>query len=96
MFERIEISEIQMMLHYKDRRSVRRWCRNNGVRILCDIGSNKQYVLTEELDVVICKIYDSQQHKPETKNNIYETGKDNGYIPTGIYEQSFLNLLQNL
>jgi hypothetical protein len=102
MVERIYISEIQTMLHYKDRRSVRRWCRNNGIRILCDIGSNRQYVLKEEFEIAKNKVYNTNQNGFKSlvqllsqKKNI-NAEKVNEYKPIGKYEISFLNCLQNI
>lgn len=100
MTERIYIPEIQSELPYKDRRTVRKWCFNNHVRILSDIGSNKQFALREEYENAKCRNYDI--HK-ETINSttIYfskssKAQKVNEYRPLGRIEESFLNYLQNL
>jgi len=102
MIERIHISEIQGMLHYKDRRSVRRWCRNNGIRILCDIGSNRQYVLKEEFEIAKNKIYYTTQScfksiaQLLSQNQNINIEKANEYKPIGKNEMNFLNSLQNI
>ncbi|MFI5220003.1 MAG: hypothetical protein ACHQNT_10995 [Bacteroidia bacterium] len=55
MFERLYISEIQVRLQYKRRRSVIRWCNKNGVRIFTDTGCKKPYVLKEEFEAAVNK-----------------------------------------
>jgi hypothetical protein len=102
MIERIHISEIQGMLHYKDRRSVKRWCHNNGIRILCDIGSNRQYVLKEEFEIAKNKIYYTQKNSFKSimqflsPNQNSNTEKADEYKPIGEYEMIFFNSLQNI
>jgi len=99
--ERLYLKDIQDELHYKDRRSVRRWCRNNGVLILSDIGSNKQYVLKEEFEKAKNKNYfncfkkiSSSQHTFSPNDKICGENMRT-YIPQGIHEINFLNCLQN-
>lgn len=48
--ERLYMSEIKTELKCKDRRSVHRWCRNNSVLILNDIGRNRLYVIKDEFE----------------------------------------------
>lgn len=48
--ERIYIEEATELLGYYDRRSVKRWCHNNGVSMFCDNGSNRLYVILEEFN----------------------------------------------
>ena len=89
------------MLHYKDRRSVRRWCRNNGIRILCDLGSNRHYILKVELENVKSRLYNKQQNYdnsiipefPDQKTSA-DTICESEQI--GLYERDFLKLLQNI
>ncbi len=38
------------LLGYKSLRSLRRWCGNNKVAILSDVGSRKKYLLRVEFD----------------------------------------------
>jgi hypothetical protein len=99
MTERIYISEIQSELQYKDRRSVRRWCRNNNVRVLSDVGSNKQYALRSEYENARFKNYPI---RPEVFNSSMayfpkssKVEKENEYIPLGRIEENFLNRLLN-
>ena len=42
---RMYLHNIQRLLNYKDYRSVRKWYRNNNVRVLADTGSNRRFVL---------------------------------------------------
>lgn len=48
--ERLYIKNLQNELLYFDPRSVRRWCRNHNVRILTDVGSNRQFVIRDEFE----------------------------------------------
>lgn len=48
--ERIYIEEATELLGYYDRRSVKRWCHNNGVSMFCDNGSNRLYLILEEFN----------------------------------------------
>lgn len=101
MNERLYIKEIQQELQYRDRRSVRRWCRNNGVKIFCDIGSNRCFVLKEEFEMAKSKNYLIQQDCDNSIMNIISnsrkliTEKAMGYMPKGKYEMKFLNFLHN-
>lgn len=55
-------------LVYKDRRSVWNWCRKMGVRIFCDIGSNRKYLNREEFEFAKCREifkYINRKNKPE-------------------------------
>jgi len=98
MTERIYISDIQSELHYKDRRSVRRWCRNNDVRVLSDIGSNRQYVLKDEYEKAKCRNYNKIQELPNSSVNIFnKTEKKKPlYIPRFENEKRMLSILQNI
>ena len=87
MFDRFYTKELQIKLQYKDRRSVRRWCRNNGVRILSDLGSNRQFVLKDEFENALNKIYWEQPTSTENKKE--------EYIPQGAIESGFLSILLN-
>jgi hypothetical protein len=95
MDERIYISEIQLMLHYKTRRSAKRWCKNNGIRIYCDFGTNRHYVLKDELENAKNKIYRLQQLK-ENPQEFINHHKISEYQPRGEFESNFFNFLQNI
>ena len=58
-----------------------------GVRILSDLGSNRQFVLKDEFEDTLNKIYYVQP--TSTENNKEE------YIPQGIIESGFLSILLN-
>lgn len=47
---RMYLHDIQRLLNYKDYRSVRKWCRNNHVRVLSDTGSNRRFIFADELE----------------------------------------------
>ena len=100
--ERLYIKDIQKELHYRDRRSVRRWCSNSNVRILSDAGSNKQFVLRDDFEKAKTKHYytrpgvinSSKKFFSQNRNNQSETVK--GYRPLGEYEKEFLSIFTNL
>jgi hypothetical protein len=88
MLERLYIKELQVLLQYKDIRSIKRWCRNNGVRILSDYGTYKQFVLKNEFE----NIYNNCQSTLPNKK-IKDINKD--YLPLGEKESEFLSMLLN-
>ena len=94
MLKRVYISEILNELHYKDRRSVRRWCRNNNVRILSDIGTNKQYVLSHEYEKAKSRNYSPAQEFSNSFNIIDK--KISEYKPRFENEKRMLSILQNI
>ena len=51
----IYIQDAKKQLNYKDRRSFIKWCDKNGVGVLSDIGSRKQYVIEEEFEAAKSK-----------------------------------------
>ncbi len=57
MNERLYIKEILHDLHYKDLRSIKRWCNNQNIPLRKDKGSNKLYVLKEEYESAKCRNY---------------------------------------
>jgi len=97
MTERIYIQEMQKELQYKDRRSVRRWCFNNDVRILSDNGSNKQYTLKDEFESAISKHYKkrSENNKSAIIINTKNRNKMVEYTPQGEYDKQFLSIFTN-
>ena len=98
MSERLYIPEIQKELQYRVRKSVRRWCCNNNVRILSDVGSNKQYVLRDEYEKAKNKNYSNNEVINSSMNFFSmnnRTEKIKEYRPQGEQEIKFLNCLQN-
>ena len=102
MSERFYISDAQIDLHYKDRRSVRRWCHNNNVRILSDTGSNRQYVLKDEYEKAKSRNYYKAQELPNSSMNSFSQHhntikkKKLEYIPRFENEKRMLSRLQKL
>jgi hypothetical protein len=90
MKERIYYKDIKLELEYHDTRSIRRWCKNNHVRILSDIGSNKKFVLRSEFEKAINRSYLLKG------NEVQISKKDTDYKPQGEYEKQFLSRLINL
>ena len=100
MTERIYISEIQSELPYKTRRTVRKWCFNNHVRILSDVGSNKQFALRVEYENAKCRNYHIHQEAINSSMIYFSKSgkaeKANKYRVLGRNEEDFLNRLLNL
>ena len=99
--ERLYIEELQKILRYRDRRSVRRWCRNNQVRILSDPGSNKQFVLREEFERQKSQNYGLRDSNGmfSQKNHTYiynKVGKGKKYRPQGETELVYLSIFTNI
>ena len=72
------------------------------MRILSDVGSNKQFVLKEEFEMAKSKNYykrpgvinASINFLSQSRNN--NTDKAKGYKPQGEYEKQFLSIFTNL
>lgn len=99
--ERLYIEELQKILRYRDRRSVRRWCRNNMVKILSDNGSNKQFVLKEEFEKQKNRNYGltDSNGKISLENHTYiynNVGKGKKYRPQGETELAYLSIFTSL
>jgi hypothetical protein len=92
--DRLYIHEIQQELQYRDRRSVRSWCRNNNVRVLSDAGSNKQFVLKAEYEKAKNHFKSpealSSAMKFFSQYQVASKGKEANYKPQGKYEKEFL------
>ncbi len=88
MLERLYIKELQALLQYKDKRSVKRWCHNNGVRILTDHGTYRQFVLKSDFE----NVFNNSQ---STHPNIRIKNIINDYLPLGEKESDFLSILLN-
>lgn len=91
-----------MILPYRDRRAIKKWCMNNGVRILSDIGSKLLFVFRDEFEKAINRMnssYNKNQEPVETCSNRKMSSvinKRDNYKPQGTIESSFLSILQNL
>lgn len=48
--ERLRLREVARILGYKDLRSAKRWCENNCVMVLSDIGTKGKYVILKEFE----------------------------------------------
>ena len=48
MIEKLYIKDVAKELDLKDNRSAYRWCKNNGVGILTDIGCKRKYIIKAE------------------------------------------------
>jgi hypothetical protein len=98
MIERLYISEIQQKLKYKDRRSVRRWCKNQNVRVLQDIGSNKQFVLKDEFENAKYRNYSQPYGILNSARLILNDNckMETEYKPQYKIEKHVLSIFQNL
>ena len=111
MIERLYIKDIQKVLPFRDRRTLKKWCRNNGVEIFCDRGSNRLFVIKAEFELAknnkeIIKYLKNKYDETilskilNADNNFLfknnNTEKVSEYKPQGEHEKNFLNRLQNL
>lgn len=98
--ERVYIKDIQVKLQYRDRRSVRRWCHNNNVRILSDTGTSKQFVLNHEFERALTRKYYklSNVDNPPKGTSIRDPNDDTikEYCVKGEYEKKSLSIFTNL
>jgi len=95
MSDRLYIKDIIKVLPYRDLRSIHRWCRNNGVRLLRDIGSKSLFAFKDEFEKAMDRMKDFSTSN-NSKPGIRSTGKEDNYKPQGTIESSFLSILQNL
>lgn len=84
MYNRLYLRELQLILQYKDRRSVKRWCENNKISIFSDKGSNRYFVSRLEFE----KAFDKHTYPVDGKNNRNLDRKEN-------LEHDFLSILLN-
>lgn len=101
MNERLYISEIQADLRYRDRRSVRRWCRNNNVKLISDLGSNRYFVLRQEYEIAKCRNYPKSYSLQNSASNFHlqfqETEKmKQDYQPQYDTEKRMLSIFTDL
>ena len=98
MAERVYTTDLQNELRYKDRRSVQRWCKNNGVRLLSDIGCRKQYVLLNEYENAKCMNYSISNVTSNFLSQYQNERKEieSKYRPQFENEKRVLSILQNL
>ncbi len=89
---RIYINSALLFFEYKDKRSFKRWCQNNGVPLLRDIGTKKLYVNKESF--FMAKIRTEKFEIPnEIRNNDNKLKIKNGYSPISKYEEECLSRL---
>lgn len=109
MIEFIYIKEVAKELDCKDYRTIKRWCKKNGVGILSDTGSSKKYVLKAEFEAVKMKQavkYIKEKYGadklPDAFHSFFNffnennnTGNAIKYKPQGEHEIKFLSDLQS-
>lgn len=84
MSNRLYLRELQIILKYKDRRSVKKWCFHNKVGIYSDKGTNRYFVSRSEFEAIFNRFF-----IPITnKNTKVSNNKEN-------LETSFLSILLN-
>ena len=97
MADRLYIKDLQNELPYRDRRTLLKWCMNNGVGVFSDVGSNRLYVLKEEFEFAKMNqpvSYFKNKYGTDVKK--LKTGNESrNYKPGGEYEMKFLSYLQN-
>ena len=68
MIERLYIKDVAKELDLKDNRSVYRWCKNNGVGILSDLGCKRKYIIKAEF--VSAKVKQMLKYVNTKYNNV--------------------------
>jgi hypothetical protein len=111
MLERLYIKEIRHELPFKDRRTLKKWCKNMGIDIFSDLGSNRLYILKAEFEMainnreikeyLICKYGEEKALEIINYNSNMNaiTGdlkNKSGYAPVGEHEKNFLKHLQSI
>lgn len=100
--DRIYLAEIQTTLGYADKRSVKRWCHHNDVRILKDKGTKKLFALRDEFDQAIEKNNQGEDSgnkslREKVKQKIYEISESvRNYKPIGENEKKALSIFTSL
>jgi len=109
MIERLYIKDIQKLLPFRDRRTLKKWCRNNGVGIFSDKGSNRLFVIKAEFELAknnneIIKYLRNKYNDAvlskilnadNNNNEINVVNEKEKYRTQGEHEIKFLNCLQN-
>ena len=99
--ERIYTAELKKELPYRDFRAIERWCDRNNVRLFSFVGTKIRFVLRDEFERQMEKIYNSKPlHKGSNKFSSRKNLKPNmqtktDYKPQGEHEITFLSTLQN-
>ena len=100
--ERLYMRDIQKELRYRDRRSVRNWCRNNNVRILSDTGSNRRFVFRDEFEKSINKNHHTGRGFLHSPRNIFlhegpvKSETEIKYCPKGENEKKSLSIFTSI
>lgn len=111
VIERFYKSDIQKIIPMKNWRSIRAWCKKNGVGILSDAGLNIPYVLKVEFEARADKEpkkYLKEKYGNEnfseidfnsnvsSKNILQTTKKTYEYKPIGQHEKDCLTRLHKI
>ena len=100
--ERLYIKDIKGILPYRTTRTIKKWCRNNNVLILSDIGMRDQFVLKAQLEEAMernHRIKSSSKRISQASWNkkLQKKMKDVlEYKPQGEYEKDFLSIFTNI
>lgn len=109
MLERLYIKDMREELPFRDRRTLKKWCFNNGVKIFSDIGCNQLFVLRAEFEATKMKQvinYINEKFGADKLQEVFDSTiiffskNRNGenaikYKPKGEHEIKFLNRLQS-
>lgn len=93
MNERLYIKEMLHDLNYKDKRSIKRWCLNQNVRLIKDKGTNKLYVIKDEYEFAKRRNY---QMSNSFINHQVVMRQEPDYKPKYAVEREVLSILQNI
>jgi hypothetical protein len=100
--ERMYIEELKKELPWRDIRSIEKFCRTYHIRLFSFRGTKIRFVLRDEFEKQMEKIYDSHpldkdsKITPLRKRSKNKIQKGSGYRPQGEYEKAYLSTLQSL
>jgi len=101
--ERMYIQELKQELPYHNVRSIVRFCQNHDIRLFSFTGSKVKFVLRDQFERQMEKIYSSEPLAKDLKvinkigrNRNYKTKRRSPYKPQGQYEKEVLSRLANL
>ena len=84
MYNRLYLRELQIILQYKDRRSVKKWCNFNQLKIFVDKGTKRYFVSRIDFEAVYSRFFAPVINK----NTKVSNNKEN-------LETSFMSILLN-
>ena len=100
--ERMYIEELKKELPWCDIRSIKKFCRTYHIQRFYFEGTKIWFVLRDEFEKLMNKIYDSNPLDKDSKRthfrkrSRYKIQKGSGYRPQGEYEKEVLSIFTNI